>query len=389
VKWNAWPIAARLEAYFLLSLCLAGIIVLASASGARGVALKGDSFHFLNRQVIWLAVGLVGAGVLSLVDYRRWRSLAPWLTLVTFGLLILVLLVGRRINGCLRWLELGPVNFQPSELAKFVTILLLAWWFARAPLRVGQMFPRTRGYLFREGLLLPGLILGGMMGLVLMEPDLGATAMIGMIAWLLMVVAGGNLKWLLPAAVFVAAGLAVYVWNDPHRCELVMAWWDPDGHPKLAFHYLEARKAFMLGGWTGVGYTGGLEKRFFLPEVHTDFIFPVAAEEMGLWGTLGIVLLFAGFFYNGVSIALRAPDFFGHLLGVGITLLITLQAVLNMFVVTGMVPTKGLALPFFSYGGSNLMITLMQCGILLSIGRVGGHWRKPEEKAKSATAGYE
>jgi cell division protein FtsW len=378
MKWNALPVVVRLEIYFLLALCTAGIMMLGSASGARGETLAGDSFFFLKRQAVWMVAGLAGAFVLARWDYRRWRSLAPGLALATFALLILVLLIGRRINGCQRWLELGPVNFQPSELAKFTTVLMLAWWFAKAPLRVGQLMPRDPWHVgrFKEGLLLPGFALALTLGLVLKEPDFGATAMIAMIAWLMMLVAGANLKWLLAAAILIAAAMGYYVRHNPHRWELIQAWLDPDSHPALAFQYLEARKAYWLGGLGGVGFTGSIEKQFWLPEVHTDFIFPVAAEELGLWGTLGIVVLFTGFFVSGVGISLRAPDFFGRLLGLGITLLISLQAAFNICVVTGLLPTKGLALPFFSYGGSNLLMTLMQCGILLSIGRAGGPWRK-------------
>jgi cell division protein FtsW len=378
MTWKNWPLAVRIEIYILLSLCGAGILILGSASGARGITLTGDAFFFLKRQGVWMAAGLAGALLLSRWDYRNWRKLAPALGIATFALLLLVLLVGRKINGCQRWLELGPVNLQPSELAKFTTVLLLAWWFAQAPLRVGRLFPRDPLQIgrYKEGLFLPALVLAAGMALVLKEPDFGATAMIALIAWLLMVLAGGNLKWLLMAAILVALILGWYVRHNPHRWELVQAWLDPDGHPKLAYHYLEARKAYWLGGLGGVGYTDGIEKQFFLPEVHTDFIFPVAAEELGLWGTLGIVLLFVGFFINSLRISLRAPDFFGRLLGLGITFLITLQAAFNIGVVTGLLPTKGLALPFFSYGGSNLLMTLMQCGILLAIGTATGRTNK-------------
>lgn len=357
--------------FFVTALCTAGLLVLASASTTRGETLFGDPFYFLKRQLVWLATGLVAALAVSYMDCRWWKKAAPPLGVLTAVLLVLVLVIGRPINGCQRWLSLGPVNFQPSELAKFATVLMLAWWFAKAPLRAGQILPRDPWQIgrYKEGMLLPGIALCATLGLVLKEPDFGATAMIAMIGWLLLLLAGGNLKWLLVSAILVSLVLGWYVWHNPHRRELIEAWWDPEGHPKLAFQYLEARKAFMLGGLTGAGYTGSLSKQFFLPEVHTDFIFPVAAEELGLWGVLGIVLLFAGFLVSGLTISLRSGDYFSRLLGIGITLLITLQAAFNLFVVTGLLPTKGLALPFFSYGGSNLLITLVQCGVLVSISR--------------------
>jgi cell division protein FtsW len=364
-------IGGDLFPFFVTALCTAGLLVLASASTTRGATLFGDPFYFLKRQLVWLATGIVAALAVSYMDCRWWKKAAPPLGVLTAALLVLVLVIGRPINGCQRWLDLGPVNFQPSELAKFATVLMLAWWFAKAPLRAGQILPRDPWQIgrYKEGLLLPGIALCATLGLVLKEPDFGATAMIAMIGWLLLLLAGGNLKWLLVSAILVSLVLGWYVWHNPHRRELIEAWWDPEGHPKLAFQYLEARKAFMLGGLTGVGYTGSLSKQFYLPEVHTDFIFPVAAEELGLWGVLGIVLLFAGFLVSGLTISLRSGDYFSRLLGIGITLLITLQAAFNLFVVTGMLPTKGLALPFFSYGGSNLLITLVQCGVLVSISR--------------------
>lgn len=351
--------AVRILVLLTLALCTAGIVVLGSASLVRAGALTGDSFHFLRRQSLWLIAGMAAAVGTALFPYRYWRRLAPPLGLVSVALLVLVLVVGREINGCRRWLELGPVNFQPSELAKFTTLLLLGYWYDRTPLRVGR---------FWRGLFVPGLFLGLVVGLVLMEPDFGATAMTAAAGGILIFVAGANLKALLPLGLVGVAGLFTYVRHNPRRWELIMAWIDPEAHPRLAFHYLEARKAFWFGGLWGVGYENSIEKHFYLPEVHTDFIFPVVAEELGLVGALAIVLLFIGFFAAGMIISARAPDFFGRLLAFGITLLITLQVAFNLCVVTGLLPTKGLALPFFSYGGSNLLITLVQCGILINIG---------------------
>lgn len=273
-------IGGDLFPFFVTALCTAGVLVLASASTTRGETLFGDPFYFLKRQLVWLATGIVAALAVSYMDCRWWKKAAPPLGVLTAALLVLVLVIGRPINGCQRWLSLGPVNFQPSELAKFTTVLMLAWWFAKAPLRAGQILPRDPWQIgrYKEGLLLPGIALCATLGLVLKEPDFGATAMIAMIGWLLLLLAGGNLKWLLVSAILVSLVLGWYVWHNPHRRELIEAWWDPEGHPKLAFQYLEARKAFMLGGLTGVGYTGSLSKQFYLPEVHTDFIFPAAAR---------------------------------------------------------------------------------------------------------------
>jgi cell division protein FtsW len=280
--------------------------------------------------------------------------------LLSVALLILVLIFGPRINGCRRWLLFGPISVQPSELAKLATVIMLAYWFSRVPLRIGRL---------REGLLIPGFGLGVVMGLVLLEPDFGTTALIGAVGWAILLLAGADKRWLVGAALVGALLLFLYVRFDPRRWELILAWWDPEGHPKLAYHYLQAKKAYMLGGVSGVGYLNSIEKHFYLPEVHTDFILPIVGEEMGLVGTLSVVALFAGFFACGTLVSLLIPDLFGRLLGLGITILITLQAVFNVCVVTGLLPTKGLALPFFSYGGSNLLMTLIECGILIGLGR--------------------
>jgi cell division protein FtsW len=254
----------------------------------------------------------------------------------------------------------GPISFQPSELAKLAALIMLAYWLARVPLRIGRL---------REGLIIPGVGLGVVMGLVLLEPDFGTTALIGAVGWTVLLLAGADKRWLIGAAVVGALLLFLYVRLNPRRWELILAWLDPEGHPKLAYHYLQAKKAYALGGVTGVGYLNSIEKHYYLPEVHTDFILPIVGEELGLVGTLSVIALFAGFFACGALISLLIPDLFGRLLGLGITILITLQAVFNICVVTGLLPTKGLALPFFSYGGSNLLMTLIECGILVGLGR--------------------
>jgi cell division protein FtsW len=344
----------------VLALCAGGLLVLGSAGTVRGYALHGDAAFFLKRQLVWLGAGTLMAVLVSRWDYRRWKALACPLGILSLGLLIIVLIFGPRINGCRRWLLFGPISFQPSELAKLATVILLAYWFSRVPLRIGRL---------REGLLIPGFGLGAVMGLVLLEPDFGTTALIGAVGWTVLLLAGADKRWLIGAAVVGALLLFLYVRFNPRRWELILAWLDPEGHPKLAYHYLQAEKAYILGGVTGVGYLNSIEKHSYLPEVHTDFILPVVGEELGLVGTLSVLALFAGFLACGTLISLLTPDLFGRLLGLGITILVTLQAVFNACVVTGLLPTKGLALPFFSYGGSNLLMTLIACGILIGLGR--------------------
>lgn len=342
------------------ALCLVGILALASAGSVRGETLFGDRWFFIRRQLIWMGIGIAGAFAVSRMDYRHLRYYCWPVTLAAMVLLVLALAFGREIAGCSRWLQLGPVNVQPSELAKFTTVLMLAWWFSRVPLRAGR---------FVEGLLAPGIGIGAVMLLVLLEPDFGTTALIGLVGWLILLLGGANKWWLAAVALITVAGLLLFLRSDPHRWELVLAWWDPEGHPGQAHQYIEAKKAYLLGGGTGVGYLKSIQKHFYLPEVHTDFILPVFSEETGLLGSLGVVALFTGLLACGMMIGILTPDLFGRLLALGITVLITVQAMFNICVVTGLLPTKGLALPFFSYGGSNLLMTLLEVGVLVSIGK--------------------
>ena len=361
---RGWPGVVRSVGgalgYVVVALSVAGFLTLASASTVRGTTLSGDFFFFVKRQIVWLGVGGLLAYVVSRWDYHWWKVIACPLGILTVALLILVLIVGPKINGSRRWLQFGPISFQPSELAKLSTLLMFAFWYSRVPLRVGRLM---------EGLAIPSAGLGIVLVLVLLEPDFGATALTATVIWVMLFLGGANKRWLAWGAIAGVFLLFLYVRFNPHRWELILAWWEPERHPTLAYQYLEARKAYTLGGMRGVGFLNSIQKRFYLPEVHTDFIFPILGEEMGLVGTLSVILLFAGFFVCGSSISLLSNDRFGRLLGMGITILITLQAAFNVCVVTGLLPTKGLALPFFSYGGSNLTMTLLECGILLSVRR--------------------
>jgi cell division protein FtsW len=349
---------AQLLAWVAAALLATGIVTLASASTVRAEALTGDPLYFLKRQLCWLAVGLAAAVGAACWDHRWWRRLAWPAAGAATLMLALVLVFGRRVGGSHRWL----FGFQPSELAKFTTLLLLAAWVARNPLKMGR---------FREGVLIPGVGLGVILGLILLEPDFGTTALLALVGWLVMLASGSPKRWLIPAAVVGAALLVLYLRLSPHRWERILAWLYPERYPRLAHQYTQAKMAFMMGGTT-IHLFGGIQKHYYLPEVHTDFIFAILGEEAGLAGTLGVAALFFGFGALGLTIGARATTPFASTLAYGMTMLISLQAILNMYVCTGTLPTKGLALPFFSYGGSNLVMTLLQCGILLNIGRHDG-----------------
>jgi cell division protein FtsW len=254
---------------------------------------------------------------------------------------------------------LGPMTFQPSELAKLSVIILLAWYMARTQRGVRE---------FGRGLFVPLCLLGGVAILILAAPDFGTTMLVGAVGMLIMFAGGTRAGYLSVTAALGGLGFIFLIMQDTVRMRRVLAFLDPDKYAQdEAFQLLSAIYAFVIGGARGVGLGQSIQKRFYLPESHTDFIFAIIGEELGVVASISVVLLFGVLFGCGMFIALRTTDLFGKLLALGITLMITLQASLNMAVVTGLVPTKGLPLPFISYGGSSIVITMIMVGILVNI----------------------
>ncbi|HAL91629.1 MAG TPA: putative lipid II flippase FtsW [Verrucomicrobia bacterium] len=347
-------------------LVLFGLVMLVSTSGPQGEKLFGNPYYFTQRQVAWLLVGMVAAWIGAKVDYHRWMKLAWPLLGATLILLALVYMpgIGLNIKGSHRWLRLPfGLSFQPSELAKFVAINALAFWFGTKQ--------RERGG-FMGGIAIPGAILGSMLGLIVFETDFGATVLIGATGGLMMFVAGAPFLYLLPAGVLAVGGLAWMIKQNPERMGRIMAFLHPEQYAQgEAFQLMNALYAFVAGGAAGVGLGQSLQKQHYLPEAHTDFIFAIIGEELGIGASVGVVLLFALFMLCGLRISGRAADAGGRLMAFGITILITLQAAINIGVVTGRLPTKGLPLPFISFGGTSLMVTLFMTGVLLNIARQG------------------
>ena len=347
-------------------LCLFGLVMLGSTSGPQGERLFGNPDYFIQRQMLWLAVGLAAGAVAARVDYHRWMKAAWPLFGLALVLLVLVYVpgIGLNIKGSSRWIRLPlRLTFQPSELAKFAVINGLAAWYGTRR--------RQRGG-FKGGILYPGLLLGGVLGLIVFETDFGATILIGATGGLMMFVAGASIPWLLS---FGAAGGGVLAWmisQNPQRMGRIMAFLEPEKHAQdEAFQLLNALYAFVAGGAGGVGLGDSLQKHFYLPEAHTDFIFAIIGEELGILGSMGVVILFVVFLLCGLRISGRAADAGGRLMAFGITFLISLQAALNIGVVTGRLPTKGLPLPFISFGGTSLVVLLFMVGVLLNIARQG------------------
>jgi cell division protein FtsW len=352
-------------------LVLFGLVMLESTSGPQGEKLFGNPNYFTEHQVAWLVLGLVAAVLGAKIDYHRWMKMAWPMLAVTVLLLVLVYVpgVGLNIKGSHRWLRLpAGLSFQPSELAKFVAINAMAFWFGTKR--------RERGG-FTGGILIPGAILGSMLVLIVLETDFGATVLIGATGGVMMFVAGAPFLYLMPVGMAAAAGLGWMIKQNPERMARILAFLDPEKYSDgEAYQLMNALYAFVVGGTWGVGLGESLQKRHYLPEAHTDFIFAIIGEELGLVASLGVVALFIVFLLCGLRISGRARDPGGRLMAFGITILITLQAAINIGVVTGRLPTKGIPLPFISFGGTSLMVTLFMVGVMLNIARQGADGRK-------------
>jgi cell division protein FtsW len=269
--------------------------------------------------------------------------------------------LGRKINGAYRWVELGPLRFQPSELAKIATILSLAAYAAFYQRQMGR---------FKIGLLFPGLGLLAVLVLIFAGRDYGTTMLLAAVSFMMLVVAGAKIRYVMPFLLIGVLALGYMMWHNPTRRDRLMAWFHPEQYlDGTGYQAYQAKIALGSGGVDGLGLGNGRQKLGFVPEHHTDFIFSIIGEELGLVATMGVVLAFITIVICGTLIAWRARDPFGVYLASGITFLIGLQAFINIGVVTSVLPNKGLPLPFISYGGSNLLLMLFSMGLLLSVAR--------------------
>ena len=348
----------RILAFVTLGLVAFGLVMVYSATSASAAVGNGDPMAFLERQAVYAFLGVVLMTLAARFDYHRLRYLAPPLLLAAFGLCVAVLALGPEINGARRWFLLGPASFQPSELAKLALCLFAAAYLAR------RRPPRTFGGLVRP----LGLVTAVFCGLILLEPDLGTTiALCGMMLAVLMV--GGVPIRLLAAASVLALGMGLLaIWIEPYRRARVFSFLDPWSDAQGAgFQIVQATIGIGSGGITGAGLGEGVGKISYLPEAHTDMIFAVVGEELGLVGSVLVIGAFAAFTVAGFRIALRCRDPFGKLLAAGITALVAGQAAINLAAVLGIAPLTGIPLPFVSYGGSSLVVLLVGVGVLLNI----------------------
>ena len=349
----------------VLTLVAFGLVMLFSASYAVALYRRGDPYTYIRPQLLYAALGLAAMWVASRVDYHIYHKLA-WPLLALSLVLLVVVLFMPEYNGCKRWLVIpGVGTLQPSEIAKFAVVLTFSHI-------ISLNHPRLKE--FSVGVLPFGLVLGVVAALMLLEPHLSGTLLILGIGAVLMFVGGTGIKWFLMAGAGGAAaiGAAVVIMPDlvPYAADRLNSWLDPfadplgDGHQTIQSLY-----AIGSGGATGLGLGNSRQKHLFVPEPQNDFIFSIVCEELGFIGAGAVILLFVLLMLRGITLAVNAPDRFGALLVVGFVVQVALQAVLNIAVVTNTIPNTGISLPFFSSGGTSLMMLLGEMGIVLSVSR--------------------
>ncbi|MBR5886896.1 MAG: cell division protein FtsW [Akkermansia sp.] len=354
-----------------ITLLVLGIMMVASTGLCAPVGENEDPMTFLQKQSGFALLGLTGAIVASCIDYHRLRRGVKFFWFATVILLICCFLpfIGMNINGENRWINLGFMSFQPSELAKCVLMICLAHWYTTHREMAGT---------FWKGFVMPGAIFGIPLLLILVEKDMGTAAALAMSGFCVMFVAGVRTWVLLLCFVLGAMILFDQATGSPNRLERIYAWFDPEKYSRESGRQQWiAMLAFARGGISGVGLGDGLEKFGNLPFAHTDFIFAEVGEEWGLVGSLGVLILFTMLTLSGILLALQTNDTFGRLLATGLVCTIFWPAMLNMMVVTSMLPNSGLPLPFISYGGTNLVFTILAIGLLTSIQRHTPTKREP------------
>ncbi len=348
----------------VILICI-GIVMIYSASSIYAWERYKDSAFFLKRHLSFLVIGFLLTFLVMAFDYRKLRVYSKPLLLISFILLVMVLIpgIGREVSGARRWFRFKFISFQPSELASLAMIVYVADFIARKGSLLGS---------FLRGFLPPIVIMGSVLLLILVQPDLGTTVSIAAVVFVMLFVAGVRLRYLLSLLLSSLPALYLLIFSVPYRRMRILAfinpWLDPKGS---GFQIIQSQLALGSGGIFGVGLGQSRQKLFYLPAAHTDFIFSIIGEELGLLGTLAVVSLFILFIYNGLKIIKNSSDRFGYFLALGLILMISLKATINIGVSCGLLPTKGLPLPFISYGGSSFIFDMISVGILMNIARTG------------------
>ncbi len=350
-----------------IALTLLGVTILFSASAS----LKQDPYFYLDKQVAGVAAAVLLCFVASRVNLDYARRASVWVAGIALLLLALVLIphLGVSVKGSRRWLGYGAARLQVSEFAKLAMVFCLAHYLALNQTRIGDL---KRGYLYPLG------IIGGFSGLILLEPDFGTAALALSVGLILLFLAGAKWRYTLPTIGLSAIAFAVLVSSNANRHRRFTAFLDVEGNRQGGTYQLfQSEEAFAAGGIGGAGLGQGRQQINYLPEAHTDFIFAIVGEELGLWCTLGVVAVFAVIFIAGLAHLRRAPNLFHFLLAAGCLLLMCLQSIINLGVVTGLLPTKGMSLPFISAGLSNLLLMGLLLGVLINTQRTWGRAALP------------
>jgi cell division protein FtsW len=343
----------------LLLVC-ASVVMVYSASAALATQRFNQPYFFLIRQGMWAALGIAAMSIAMRFDYRNYREPSfIWMALGVVGIGLVGVLFSAPINGSRRWFGVGGIGVQPSELAKLSAVFFMAALLERRMERIDDV---------TYALAPIGLVVGAIVGLVLIEPDMGTAMTIGLIAAAMVFAAGLNYRYIVGTILVGFPAVYLVLMSAPYRRRRLLAFWDPWSDPlDGGFQIIQSLIAVGAGGVTGRGFMAGVQKLFYLPEPHTDFIYAVIGEEFGLIGTTVILLCFVAIAWRGLRVAISAPDRFGTFLAIGLTTMVVAQAFVNISVVLGLMPTKGIPLPFVSAGGSSLVISLLGMGILLNV----------------------
>lgn len=349
--------------FAIIALLGLGVIMVYSSSAVSAYVNFDDSYYFLKRQLIWASLGVIAMLFTMNIDYHVWRKLAKPILFFTVFLLFLVLVpgLGKVVNGARRWLGFGSLYLQPSEIAKLSMVLFCATSLARNQDKITS---------FTKGIMPHLAILLLIFGLILKEPDLGTALAIGATVFILLFSAGAKVAHLASLTITGVLGIIAAILVEPYRLKRLIAFSDPWADPlNTGYHIIQSLYAIGSGGLFGVGLGRSREKFLYLPEPHTDFIFAILGEELGFIGTVTVIVLFFLFAWRGYKVAISAPDVYGSMLAAGLTTMVTIQALMNIAVVTASMPVTGIPLPFLSFGGSALIFTLAGVGILLNISR--------------------
>jgi cell division protein FtsW len=352
-------------------LCLFGEVMIFSASAVTAEQQFGHSYHFLLRQMLWLVVGLLGMFALMKLDYHKLREPAVVYTVLC---VVVIMLVGTffldKSHATHRWIKLGPAQIQPSELTKLAVILYLAWFLDLKRRNATSLEFRKEDMMQT---ILPAIApILVCVALIVLQPDLGTSVDIVLIMTAILFVAGLSWKWLAVGAGTAFPMLVFLITHVSYRQARLTAFLHPESDPQGAgFQLLQSLIAVGSGGFTGVGLMESKQKLFYLPEAHTDFIYAVICEELGFIGASIVIAFFAVYAWRGLRASFNAPDGFGRMLALGATAMVMFQSLINFAVVLGMMPTKGIPLPFVSYGGSSLLVMLLATGVLLNVAQQG------------------